>query len=236
MATDGETDPKRPRWLLWLHRIGYVTTALIAAQLVAIGILMTLGWINDRERRAAAIEETRTHETPLLPTEDRYVRRTAIELLKTLPPLSSLHGDGLRFVVMPSLASYHYAIAISLRPGSAEARGVLKTFENHELAKAFDSQTAPTVSDRNFVMPAQAYRSLAGEWDEMTDDWPGKVAYCLDGSTMAFERVREQRVTSGIGNCIEHYEQLQLLILKYIHRFAPGDDLPAESSWHRFDE
>lgn len=44
------------------------------------------------------VEESRTHETPLVPTTDRFVRGSAIELLGRLTPLNALEGDGLRFV------------------------------------------------------------------------------------------------------------------------------------------
>lgn len=209
--------------------MGYVTTVLILLQLLLIGFLFTRSWLHERQMRAARIEETRTHETPLLPTS---YRRSAIELLNTLPSLKSLRGDGLRFVAMPSFGTYHYAIAISLSPGATEAQGVLKAFDS----RSWSPVSERTVSERTFAMPAQAYRSLVRKMDKMTDGWPGEATYCLDGSPMAFERVRGQRVTSGIGNCSEHYERLELLMLNYIRRFAPGNDLPTKSDWHRFEE
>jgi hypothetical protein len=98
MATTGELGGTRRKWLRSLHRIGYFTTALIAAELLAIAFLATRGWLQEREMRAARIEESRTYEGPLLATGDRFVRGSAIYLFGQLPPLHSLHGDGLRFV------------------------------------------------------------------------------------------------------------------------------------------
>jgi hypothetical protein len=133
---------------------------------------------------------------------------------------------------MPSFGTYHYAIAISLSPGAAEAQGVLKAFDS----RWWSPVSERSVSERTLAMPAQAYRSLVRKMDRMTDGWPGEATYCTDGSPMAFERVRGQRVTSGIGNCSKHYVQLQGLMLAYIQRFAPGTDLPTESDWHRLQE
>ncbi len=216
----------RRRWLRWLHRIGYVTTALIVVQLLAIGYFGTRGWLEERELRAARIAETRTNEGPLQPTDDRWVRASAIYLLERLPPLEALNGDGIRFVAMPSFNSSHFAVAISLPdPAAAEAQGVLSTFAAQE-------KYAP-LSERQFRMPATAYRSLAARFDELTDGWPGHWSMCLDGNPVAFERVRGRRITSGSGNCHSHYDQVSELIWVYLRRFVPGDDLPTRGDWQR---
>lgn len=66
------------KWLLWLHRIGDVTTALVAAELLLIGFFATRGWLQQREMRAAKIEASRTHDGPLQQTDDTMVRGSAI--------------------------------------------------------------------------------------------------------------------------------------------------------------
>jgi hypothetical protein len=218
------TDATTLRWCRWLHRIGYVTTALILAQMLVVGFLLSREWLRKRDMRAALVEESRTHETPLLPSSERYERRNAIEVLKTLPPLTSLNSDGVRFAAMPSFGTYYYAIAISLPPTRLNAEGILK---------AFDLRSSRLVSQREFAVPREAYKSLVHAMDTMTDDWPGDTDLCVDGSPMPFERVRGRRVTSGVGNCSEHYARLELLVLTYVRRFAPGPDLPTENDWHR---
>lgn len=229
MASEKEKSLKPQRWLRWVHRIGYVTTALIAAQLLLIAFLGTREWLENRERRAAQIEESRTYEGPLRAADGDIVQESAAYLLRQLPPLEALHGDGLRFVAMPSFNEAHFAVAISLpKPDAIEAEGIVARFNQY-------SRYAP-LGQRQFRMPAAAYRSLTSKLDTLTDGWPGEETGCVDGTPIAFERVRGARVTSGIGNCVLHYEQLGQLMWNYLHRFAPADDLPSEGDWHAADK
>jgi hypothetical protein len=229
VAIAQETAGKRPRWLLWLHRIGYVTTALVVAQLLAFAFYGTRAWLEERKADAEQIEETRTHEGPLQPTDDRWVRGNAIYLLEKLPPLRELGGNGIRFVAMPSFNRSRFAVAIYLpEPAADEAQGVLMRFDQ-------ENEYAP-LGKRQFRVPATAYRSLVANMDKVTDGWPGHPIYCLDGTTIAFERVRRRRITSGIGHCHQHYEQIGTLMWNYLRRFAPGDDLPARGDWHETDQ
>lgn len=216
------------RWLRWLHRVGYLTTALILVQLIFVAVVAGRGWLRDREMRASLVEESRTHETPLLPTGDRYVRGGAIERLGKMTPLADLHGDGFRFVAMPSFGTTEYGVVLSLPlPDADHATGVLTTF-----AKSGKG----LVQHRTFNIPADEYRKLTSQIDNLTDGWPGNGDdLCLDGTPAAFERVRGTRITSGVGNCSKHYEQLKALVLAPVRRFAPGNDLPTENDWHRFD-
>jgi hypothetical protein len=210
--------------LLWLHRIGYVTTALIVAELLLIAFLATRGWLQEREMQAGQIEASGTHEGKLLPNGDPYVQGEAIDLLEKLPGLNALHGDGLLFVAMPSFNRSHFAVAVSMpRPTADQADGVLLRFDWQN--------NGALVGQRHFRMPAPAYRSLVKKMDKLTDGWPGIPGVCADGTPTAFERVRGQSVTSGIGNCDEHYEQIGRLMWDYLRRFAPGDDLPTRGDW-----
>lgn len=213
---------------LWLHRIGYVTTALIVAQLLAIAFYGTRAWLEKRKADAEQIEATRTHEGPLQSMGDRWVRGSAIHLLGKLPPLRQLHGDGIRFVAMPSFNRSHFAVAISLPKSAAdEAQGVLMRFDQ-------ENDYAP-FGERQFRIPSSVYRSLVARTDKLTDGWQGYSDYCLDGTPIAFERIRGPRITSGIGNCHQHYEQLGSLMWSHLRKFAPGDDLPDSGDWHESD-
>jgi hypothetical protein len=225
MATLDEKGIKPRRWLRWVHRVGYVTTLLIAAELLAIAFFGTRRWLENREMRAARIEYSRTHEGPLRADDNGMVHRSATYLLGQLPPLVALHGDGLRFVAMPSFNKAHFAIAISLpKPNASEAGGIVARFDQY-------NRYAP-LGQRRFRLPASAYRSLTAKLDALTDGWPGKANWCADGTPTAFERVRGTRVTSGIGNCELHYEHVEQLMWNYMQRFAPGDDLPTGGGWH----
>ena len=181
MATLNEKAGTRRNWLIWLHRIGYVTTALIAVELILIAYATARAWLQERKFRAAQIEETRTHQGPLLPNDERYVRGEAVDLLGRLPASEGLHGDGLRFVAMPSFNRSHFAVAVSMpEPSAREAEGVLMRFDWQN--------SGALLSQRQFHLPATAYRSLVTKIDRLTDGWPGDPGFCVDGSPTAFER------------------------------------------------
>jgi hypothetical protein len=224
MATTGQSPRGRPRWLRVLHRVGYVTTALVLLEILFVAFLATRGWLHERQIRSAQIEDSRTHEGPLRAADDDIVRAGATYLFAQLPPLAALHGDGLRFLAMPSFNRSHFAVVIYLpKPDAKEAEGVLSRFDSQ-------NNYAP-LGKRRFRLPVSTYRSLATKMDKLTDDWPGDSGFCLDGTPTAFERVRGRRVTSGIGNCDQHYEQVGSLMWNYLQQFAPGEDVPSRGDW-----
>lgn len=221
-------DP-RSTWQKWLHRVGYVATALILAELILIAAVAGKAGLDSRQIRANMVEKSRTHDGALLPTGDSWVQSRAVELLRQLTPIKALHGEAIRFIAMPSFGSAEYGVVLWLpQSDPSQASGIFTTFAKQNNRAA--------VTHRDFIMPATAYRSLMSQIDKLTDDWPGDADdACLDGSPAAFERVRGKRVTSGIGNCNDHYERLKTLMLAAVRRYAPGDDLPTENDWHRFE-
>jgi hypothetical protein len=223
MPNRNKDSVERSRWLRWLHRIGYATTALVVAELLLISFFATRTWLQAREVRAAQIESTRSHEAALQAKGDDIVLGSAAYLLRQLPPANALHGDGIRFVAMPSFNRAHVAVAIFMpQPDAAEAQGILLRFDEQK-------NYAP-LSTRQFQMPAAAYRSLVAKMDKLGDGWPGDSGFWMDGTPTAFERVRGRRITSGLGNS-PHYEHVAILMWNYLHRFAPGDDLVTRSDW-----
>ncbi|MCC2977552.1 hypothetical protein LK533_12810 [Sphingomonas sp. PL-96] len=218
---------KTSRWLIWLHRLGYLTTAIIVIEFGIVSSVLGREWLRHRELSANLVERSRTQETPLRKDGEPYVRGPAVELFAKLPPLRTLHGDGLRFVAMPSFGTSDYALAVSLPSGAPYASGVLIVID-----KTNESRTA---SSREFRIPSPVYQRLVADLDRLTDGWPGDDDQCLDGAPAAFERVRGARITSGIGNCSPHYDRVKLLVLNATRRFAPGPDLPTEDDWHRFE-
>lgn len=218
---------KASRWLIWLHRLGYLTNAIVIIELGIVGYVVGREWLRHREWSAKLVERSRTHEAPLREDGERYVRGSAVELLAMLPPLRALHGNGLRFVAMPSFGTSDYALAASLPSGASHATGVLIVID-----KMNESRTAST---RQFRIPSAAYQRMMANLDRLTDGWPGDDNSCLDGAPAAFERVRGARITSGIGNCGPHYDRVKLVVLNATRRFAPGPDLPTENDWHPFE-
>jgi hypothetical protein len=108
------------------------------------------------------------------------------------------------------------------RSDANEADGVVTRFDEQ-------NRYAP-IGQRQFQMPASAYRSLAAKLDQLIDR-PGEATWCVDGTAIAFERVRAQHVTSGAGGCERHFEQIGQLIWNYLRQFAPDDDLPIGGDW-----
>lgn len=217
------------RWLKWLHRVGYATTVIVALQITFIAALIGYQWYDHRQRMLAYIEQTRTFEGPLSSVDGDLLREMAARRLNEMTAISAMHGEGLRFVALPSLSTTEYGVVIYLRESAdAEAAGVLTTFS---------SQQPEKLLHRAFKMPADDYRRLMSRVDMLTDGWPGSAEGWgwLDGSAIGFERVRGKRITSGIGSNSDHYRKLGDVMLAAIRRFAPGDDLPNEENWHRVD-
>lgn len=55
----------KSRWVIWLHRIGYLTTAIVFVELGAIGFVVGREWLRHRQMNAMLVEESRTHEAPI---------------------------------------------------------------------------------------------------------------------------------------------------------------------------
>lgn len=213
-----------PVRLKWLHRVGYVTTTLVAVQiLLIVGVICWEQW--ETVRRFQLLREwSKTQEGPLK-HDDRLPVDDLSAYLKRLPPTAGMNGDGFRFVVAPSFSQSDYAFSLSLKRGASQADGHLYTF-----ASRTHALTGPS---RAFAVPAWDYRRYADAMDRLTDGWPGADEGCTDGAPVAFERIRGARVTSGRGNCSSHYDRIKRLNLALIRRFAPSSDLPTEKDWYR---
>ncbi len=213
--------------LRWLHRLGYVTTLIVLLQIVVIGVAAFRHSQREREMTAELIEESRTRAGPIQEGDDSWVRGSAVRQLALLLPLEALHGNGLRFVVMPSFSEW-YSLALSFEPAGERAEGVL-------IVSRPTGEEQVQTSTRRFSVPRRHSLRLMSEFDRMTDTWAGDAASCADGAPAAFERVRGQRVTSGVGNCSPHYRRIRAMMLETVRRFAPGDDVPTDPDWHRYE-
>jgi hypothetical protein len=208
----------------WLHRVGYVTTAIVAILALR---MVQLAWQGHREMQrteAIAREESRTREGAL--TAEREA--TAVGLAAGLPKPEALAGDGFRFVAMPSFGDQWYALAVWKPKDSNEAAGMLIGWvrdprENTETPR----------EPQSFAMPAAAYAAMMTSFDRLADGWPGDGTMCLDGTPVAFERVRGARIVSGSGSasCTDHYKALSAIVLRGVKPFAPLGSLEVDSEW-----
>ena len=210
----------------WTHRVGYITAALVAFVLLAVGGLEFQLWRKDRGRRFHDMERTQTHTGPLSPSKVRY-RPDATDVLSTLPPRDP--ENGLSFVVMPSLCGewFAYSLHVPTQPGPAE--GNLNIFpRNLETGNFGPPQIV------RFNMPASGGRALLSRVANLTKDWSGEIEQCFDGTEVAFELVNFGKITSGAGNssCSEHYGELSILIFKSVRGAIPQAIRPVGKSWN----
>lgn len=214
----------RQRFLKWLHGIGYVCTALILAELAVFVYFAIPATIHYRESIARQIEETRTREGAL--TGGDVIRASALAQLKPLPPLRGLGTNGLRFVAMPQLSRFWYALSLASSGGDAE--GILIVTERGV------EGAAPALTTQHFTMPRAAYAALLADFDGRADGFAGTDGACMDGSEIAFERVRGTRITSGIGNagCIAHYRALGDIVRTALLRAVTPSGPPVGKNWY----
>ncbi len=208
---------QRPRWLKWLHRIGYVTTIIVLIQILGIATFITIQLLKDYKIQNALRKQSSTHERPLLVNDDSNMS----QLLRLLPSLDTLQGNGFRFVADPDWFHKDYALALYLpAPNGSRAKGVIIIKEGSN----------PSIKQHNFTIPANAYRTLVKNIDKKTDSWKGSTMIFFHYTTTAFERVRGKKVTSGIGQGYP-YTEIQSLILTTLKEYAPNDDLPKNPDW-----
>jgi len=218
-----EAKPRRSRALTWLHRVGYVTTAIVV---IFVGVVLSyeLGHILDaRARSVAWMEETRTHAGPMRAAQHEIFGPDVRDSLSLLPPLRALHGDGLRFLVSPSFGEANYSIALWLAPEAQVAEGLLVVATVRGTGEAAGGA-------RRFSMPRTDDLAMMERFDRKTDHWGGTGDHVLDGTSTGFERVRGERVTSGFNNG-PHEAELRAIVLDALRRFAPRSDLPTDESW-----
>jgi hypothetical protein len=58
---------------------------------------------------------------------------------------------------------------------------------------------------------------------------------CLNGTSVAFERVANGESTSGRGNCERHYDLLRQQALAFVKRHLPDAALALHPDWHEIE-
>ena len=219
----GGASGRRGSWLTWLHRVGYLTTALVLAEVALVGTVAFNGWRQNRDQRAAEIERTRTHAGPLLADDPRY-RPDELDLLQTLEPLSATADHDWRFVAMPSLSGAWFAYVMTTEPGSRRGHGTLVAFRHGSVDRRFI---------RRFTVSADAARRYMARIARLTDRWDGERDLCVDGTGVAFELRSARGITSGSGNsgCSEHYRAVARFALEPVRALIPPVLRPRGGEW-----
>ena len=111
-----------PRYTNLLHRIGYLTTAIVALQVFALMFLVVSSFSKQVSEDRRQIDKTKTNFGPLRPNDDEFVRPELIKLLDHSQTLEALGPNGLRFAIMPSTGFASYTLTIAVQAGGQQAR------------------------------------------------------------------------------------------------------------------
>ncbi|RZF59059.1 hypothetical protein EWE75_23825 [Sphingomonas populi] len=202
-----------PRVLRWLHRIGYLTTIVVALEACAIGYFAHKNW----QLRQNAIESTRTHTGPMTAASAGYVAKDVDRLLITLPPLQRLPDGSLRLAVMPSFGREWFAIALAPRSIGTVAT-LIVAHRNTATPSGIDGWGTP----QHFTVPRDVYSRMISDIDQLVERWPGEANLWTDGTPLAFERKKQGRVFSGFGNSPSHYGKVAALIRNRLAPYSPA--------------
>ncbi len=165
---------------------------------------------------------SRTQQGPL-PVDHSTPYVSPRERIKVLPKLDQLGGDGFRFVAEAFKSQRIYALAVSKPEGVASAQGVLVVLDR-EKARGQSYQ---------FEISSGEYDRLMKRLDRTIDWWIGEGINCLDGTSVAFERVRGTRVVSGEGNagCSEHYGDISAIAFELAKPARSLANPPLDFRW-----
>lgn len=221
------TPPSAPksRRLSILHGIGYVTTAIVAMQLLFIAYLIVPEWWNDLQSRAARRDSTRTHVGTLAQQASGNLPEETSLLFAALPEKSGVGRDAFRIIVSPLLQSRAYVIAIEA--GSGDDRKAKVDMVSVRWGKCGHAEV-----HRSFTLPERDYSLFAKWFDATTEDYRGSDEIWLDGTSFTFERRKDGRTTSGSGNIPSHHGQLSARLLALLKPHIAGLDIPSNPGWY----
>lgn len=225
--------PVRSRWLRLLHLVGYVTTALVAAQLIFLAYMVVPEWWGDRQRDAAQRENTRTHVGALAERRPGQVSDWMTGLLAALPKDGANASDSIRIAIAPSSSARSYAVALTptgTRDGPIDVDYVTVTED------LCDVQIPLKIESRTFVISQSDYRPFVKWFDATTGAYRGSDEGWLDGLVVAFERKKADKVMSGVGNIPGHHGLLAARLHALLKPHLIGPAIPIDESWRSPDE
>ncbi len=194
--------------------------------LIGLTILIVGGWLtyvalrDYRPWRASL-----THAGPLHREYERYVSPDA--LVARLPPLHNLGGNGFRFAAMPYRGDRWYAFAAWQPERASTAKGVIIVIEQYQEKI---TKVGPPI---RFDIPIHEFRENMRKLEGITGWWRGEAIRCLHGTSVAFERVRQARVTSGEGNavCSDHFRSISAIAFELAKPTHNLPDPPSDGTW-----
>ncbi len=211
-----------------LHQIGYACIAIVVVELVAAGSVAVLTWRADRSARAAAMNQTRTHDGPLAAQTSDDRTDESLRMMAMLPPRTALRGEGLRFAALPGLGWHWYAVSLAGKSNPPQGMVIVAEHDN-------SSDRLARITATPFVMSQPDYLGLVDKFDSLATGYAGdpKPGWCSDGTEIAFERVTPAGITSGAGNeaCIAHYRDLSAEILAVVRKSASLTFPPYGPDW-----
>jgi len=217
----------KERTRTWLHRIGYVCTIIVLAELLAVVGLTAWAWREQHLSDVARMHETQTQEGPLAGRD--ILERSAMGPMNLLMPRTALRGEGVRFVAMPQLSPTWYAVELA-GAGQGPVPVTVIVIHRNPHDDGFVPVTMP------FAVSRETYAKLTAALDRLTDGYAGHAwDMCLDGTVVAFERVRGSRITSGIGNIYcggTHYGEISALFLPVVCDHAGLENPPKDIGWY----
>lgn len=222
-------NPDEPRWLRYVHRVGYATTALVALQMLFVAATIGSEWWGQRQIDATQRAQTRTHVGALVLDPRNMLTAGRSALLDLLPDEAERADESFRIAIDPSRSVYRYALAII---PSANRDGPAAVDFISAADDACDLDTPPTITRRSFSIATADYRAFAKWFDETTDNYRGSTLAVLDGTDFAFERRRGEQTTSGAGNIPDHHGKLAARLLTLLKPHLSGADIPTDESWH----
>jgi hypothetical protein len=229
MTTSTPPSAQRPRWLRILHGVGYVTTTLVAMQLLFIAFMVGSEWWDRRQIDLRYREATRTHVGSLTNIGSEFSFEETTALFAALPAAAKDAHESVRIVIEPSLSRHSYALSLipsNDRDGSVAAEFVTLSED------ACDFRAPLTMSRRAFTLPSEDYRKFASWFDTKTEGYAGSSEGVLDGTIISFERRKAGQTTSGSGNVPDHYGEIAARLLPLLKPHVKGADIPTDPSWH----
>lgn len=214
-----------PAWLRWVHRIGYVSTALVFCFGLFFAFAIFHTWSSPLISGRAA-----SFEGGLDEAWREWSDHGGSAVLAALPGRDAMHGSGLRLVIMPSFSDW-FGLAVHADPG-AGGTAVL----SHQQKPPWnpDDPLPPVEIERHaFALSAREHADFL-EW---FDEWAGRNSGeqywpCLDGTAVAFERIEGAQVLAGRGNCERHYDELRQHTLALVKRHLPEVVRSLSADWH----
>ena len=208
----------RSHTLKWLHRVGYVATAIVFVQLIGLLILGVYVWRDHHTYVSRSKAATQTKLGKLTPLEPRW-HPDELDMLEMLPELGGGSDQALRFISLPWRNGPRIVLELKSFSGVKQAKGALNI-----LAQPTEENEAAVEKTILFSMPAASARRLFSDVGKQTDGWEGDVYNCLHGVSVAFELTRNGFVTSGAGNaaCGDHYRVVNQLVLDRVKHLIPA--------------